>query len=90
LASSIVKRAGEDQKYDQRKLYASVFMSLRVVGTSAKESEVVAAEVTKLANRYIAKSSVVTSRELRRYTATELATYNQSAGYMYMHHRALS
>jgi transcriptional regulator NrdR family protein len=90
LASSLVKRAGVDQKYDQRKLYASVFMSLQLVGVSTKESEVVCDEVTKLVTRFVANGSTITSLELRHFTAKELMSYNQPASYMYMHHRTLS
>lgn len=90
MSSIIVKRGGVDQKFDERKVYASVFASLVAVSTPTKEAELVATEITKIINRWLAEKSHVTSHEIRVQVAHELKDYNHLASYIYDKHRILS
>jgi hypothetical protein len=90
LASALIKRSGNEEKYDVRKLYSSIYMSLLLNCSQQKEAELVAGEVSKLATRHVLAASVCTTHELRVFSAKQLDSYNNSAAYIYTQHRALS
>lgn len=90
MSSIVVKRGGNDEPYDERKLYASIFISLRIVNQSEKESEVIAGEIVKILNRWLENKTHVTSHDIRRHAAIQLKEYNNVAAYVYTHHRSLS
>lgn len=86
----VVKRTGTDQPFDERKLYASLIVSLRVSGHSEKESEVIADDITKTLSRWLGKKTHVTSHDIRLHAAHHLDEYSKLAGYIYKHHRVMS
>jgi transcriptional regulator NrdR family protein len=90
LSSLVVKRGGEDQPFDERKLYASIFISLRIANESEKKAEIIAGEVVTLLKRWLEEKTHVTSRDIRNHAAHQLKEYNQVAAYVYTHHRTLS
>lgn len=90
MSSLVIKTNGTDEAFDERKLYASVFISLRIANESEKKAEIIAGEVVTMVLRYIGKKSHVSSRDLRTHTATQLKEYNHLAAYVYTHHRVLS
>lgn len=86
----VVKRSGEDEAYDERKLYASIYLSLRVANENDKKSEVIAAEIVKILSRWMNGKSHVTAHDIREHAAHHLSEYNPTASYLYKHHRVLS
>lgn len=90
MSSLIVKRSGNDEAYDERKLYASLFISLRIAKESEKEAEIIASEVVKLLSRWLEKKTHVTSHDIRTHATIHLKEYNKVASYLYAHHRMLS
>lgn len=86
----VVKRSGEDEPYDERKLYAGIFLSLRVAGQQEKEAEIIAAEIVKILGRWLEKKGHVTAHDIREHVTHHLAEYNRTASYLYQHHRVLS
>lgn len=90
MSSLIVKRGGIDQPYDERKLYASLVVSLRIANESEKKAEIIASEVVTLLGRWLDKKSHVTSHDIRSHAAFHLKDYNHIAAYIYTHHRTLS
>jgi transcriptional regulator NrdR family protein len=90
LLNLVVKSSGEDQKYDEKKLYASIYASLIVCKSNHKEAELIAAEVTKLMRRWVGTKSHVSSKDLRAEATKKLREYNHVAAYVYAHHRMLS
>ena len=90
MLSLVIKRSGLDQKYDEKKLYASIFASLIVCHISEKEAELISAEITKLMHRWVASKSHVSSHDLRLEASKHLRDYNHLAAYVYVHHRMLS
>ena len=90
MSSIVVKRNGVDQPFDERKLYASLFVSLRIAKETEKTAEVIASEVVKLLKRWLEKKTHVTSHDVRNHAAFHLQEYNPSAAYVYTHHRTLS
>ena len=90
MLNLVVKRTGQDQKLDAKKLYASVYASLIASKVRHKEAELISEEVTKLTRRSIDNKSHVSSHSLRIEAAKHLRDYNNLAAYIYMHHRILS
>lgn len=86
----VVKRDKSDQKFDERKLYASIFLSLRVANESEKKAEIIAAEVVMILKRWLEKKTHVTAHDIRAHAAHHLREYNHIAAYVYTHHRNLS
>lgn len=90
MSNVVVKRGGNDEKFDERKVYASIYASLAAVSVSTKEAELVATEITKLIKRWLGEKSHVSSHEIRVHAAHALQDYNHVAAYLYSKHRVLS
>lgn len=86
----VVKRSGVDEPYDERKLYASVFISLRVANENEKQAEVISSEVVKIVSRWMAGKTHVTAHDIREHASHHLADYSKTAAYLYKHHRVLA
>ncbi len=86
----VVKRDGTDQKFDERKLYASIFLSLRVANEPEKQAEIIAGEIVIVLKRWLEKKTHITARDIRSHASHHLREYNHVAAYIYMHHRTLS
>jgi len=85
----IVKRAGHTEKYDERKLYASVYSASLAVRVPDTTAELVADKVTADVNRWLEKKHEVTSDDLRRKVSEFLDFYNHDAAYIFKHQRNL-
>lgn len=86
----IVKRAGHSEEFDQRKLYASVFSTLRVVGVSDQEAELVSEKVVQYVEQSLASKHEVTSKDILHRATKHLRQFNEDAAYLYEHHRSVS
>lgn len=86
----IVKRHGHSEKYDERKLYASIYNACVATRVSDQEAELVADKVTKLVNDWLEKKHEVTSKDITRVAANHFNSYNSTASYLYEHHRSIS
>ena len=90
MSSLVVKSDGNDEPFDERKLYASLFISLRIANESEKKAEIIAGEVVTMLKRWLHKKTHVTSHDVRSHAAFHLKEYNHVAAYVYTHHRTLS
>lgn len=90
MLSLVIKRRDGDEKFNEKKLYGSVFASLMACRATEKEAELISEEVTKLVRRWVANKSHVSSHDLRLEVAKHLRDYNHIAAYVYTHHRILS
>jgi transcriptional regulator NrdR family protein len=90
LLNLVVKRDGQDQKYDEKKLYGSIYASLIACKSPHKEAELIAEEVTKLVRRWVVNKSHVSSHDIRQEASQHLKDYSHLASYIYLHHRTLS
>lgn len=86
----IVKRAGHNEEYDGKKIYAAVFAACVAVRSQGREAELVAGEVMKDVDRWIADKSSVSSHQIAGQVVRALRLYNGDAAYLYEHHRDLS
>lgn len=85
----IVKRAGHNENYDDRKLYASVFSACQSVREPMGSAELIADRVSKDMAVWIEKKHEVTSNDIRLKAAKHLSVYHPDAAYMYLHHRVI-
>jgi transcriptional regulator NrdR family protein len=86
----IVKRHGHTEAYDERKLYASVFNACTTHRMSDQEAELIAAEVTKQVTDWLGDKHEVTSGDISRIAGQHFNSYNETAAYLYKHHRSIS
>jgi len=85
----IVKRAGHTEKYDERKLYASVYASCLAVKVPIGEAELVADKVVKEVEDCLKDKYELTSGDIFRRCYQHFQVYNPDAAYMYKHHFTL-
>lgn len=85
----IVKRAGHEQPYDSKKLYASIYAACLSVREPVGTAEIVAAEVVESVEKWLEPKHLVTGNDLRRQAAKYLQAINPNAAYLYAHQRVL-
>lgn len=85
----VVKRSGSSETFDSRKIYASVYASCLSVHETTAAAELVAEQVTKQVNEWLAPKTEVTIADLRHVVADRLQKINPHAGFVYQHHRIL-
>ncbi len=85
----IVKRAGHNELYEDRKLYASIFSACQSVREPSGSAELIADKVSKDMALWIEKKYEVTSNDIRHTAAAHLKAYHPDAAYMYLHHRVV-
>lgn len=85
----VVKRAGHEEVYDPRKLYASIYAACLSVREPAGSAEVIASEVVESVEAWLAPKHLVTGNDLRRQAASYLKSINPNAAYLYLHQRVL-
>lgn len=85
----IIKRAGHNELYDERKLYASIFSACQSVRVPEGSAELIADKVVKDVGAWLEKKHEVTSNDLRHNASKHLHAYHADAAYMYQHHRII-
>lgn len=88
--TTIVKRRGHKQEFDERKLYASVFAACLSAHVKHEEVEGIANLVCKEIKKWLDKREEVTSDEIFQQAGKELEHLNKNASFMYLTHRDVS
>ena len=86
----IVKRRGHKEKFDVRKLYASIYAACFSAHVPKEEAEATSNLVTREINKWIDKKKEVSSDEIFRQVGEELGHLNKDAAFMYKTHRDIS
>jgi transcriptional regulator NrdR family protein len=86
----IVKRKGHKEKYDERKVYASVFAACLVLRMTDDEAELIANMVAHEVTQEFKKVKEVNAHKIHEFTAKSLKKYNPSAAYIYDTHKDIS
>ncbi len=86
----IVKRKGHRERYDGRKVYASVYYACRSTHMKHGVCEKTAASVSGGVNKWIRDKKTVTSAQISREAAKRLRKLNANAAFMYETHRDIS
>jgi hypothetical protein len=85
----IVKRAGHNESYDPRKLYASIYAACLSLREPAGSAEIIANEVTSQVESWLQSKHLVTANDIRRQAANQLQAINPDIAYQYLHHRVV-
>lgn len=85
----IVKRAGHEQPYDSKKLYASIYAACLSVREPVGTAEIIASEVVASVEKWLEPKHLVTGNDLRRQATKYLKAINPNAAYLYERQRVL-
>lgn len=88
-AIDIIKRGGDrpTERFDRKKLHASVRAACLSVRCPEGEAEMVADAVCDALEQWLATRPEVTSNDLRRKATETLHRHHPEAAYLYKHHR---
>ena len=83
----IVKRHGHKEKFDERKIYASVYEASHVARLSTKQAEKIASNVSDYLKKWVEKKDSVNAKEIHRETVRELKKHHVEVAFMYETHK---
>jgi len=86
----IVKRRGHRERYDERKVYASVYAACLAAGESESGAEKISAAVSRQVTRAAEEWKTVKSDQIFRLAIVELGKRSPQAVFLYENHRDLS
>lgn len=86
----IVKRRGHRERYDERKVYASVYSACLAAGEPEGSAEKISAAVAREVTRAAAEWKTVRSDQIFRLAIVELGQRSPKAVFLYENHRDLS
>ncbi|MBP6880540.1 hypothetical protein KBC31_02840 [Candidatus Saccharibacteria bacterium] len=90
MKNLIVKRRGQTETFDERKLYASIYSACSALRTPSSEAELIAAEVTERVKQWLNGKHEVTSNDIQLRTNKHLAVLNHEAAYLYDNHDVIN
>jgi transcriptional regulator NrdR family protein len=85
----VVKRRGHTEKFDERKIYASVYEACHVDGMKTEKAEKIAASVTQAIKKKIEKLDKVSSHAIHAEVVKELKKHHADVAYLYEHHKEI-
>jgi transcriptional regulator NrdR family protein len=85
--TEVVKRRGRKEKFDEKKIYGSVYAACHVAHMGERNCESVAAFVTKKVKTELKKKKTVTSKEIAKRVAENLKRKSKDAAFLYKTHR---
>ncbi|MBI4009730.1 MAG: hypothetical protein HY361_00850 [Candidatus Aenigmarchaeota archaeon] len=86
----VVKRRGHKEKFDERKLYGSVYAACKVANMGERGCEGVASHVTKKVKDDLRKKKIVNSSNIANLAKKHLRMKNKDAAFIYETHRDIS
>ena len=86
----VVKRRGYKEKFDEKKVYGSIYYACRSAQLNEKESEEISEKVIKDLKKWLKGKKEITSQEIFITVITILEKYNSDVAFLYETHRDLS
>ncbi len=86
----IVKRKGQSEEFDEKKVYASVYSAARANGLTEKDSEKLAERIAKQIKKWIGNKKSIDSKSIFKQVVTLLKKQNKEAAFLYETHRDVS
>lgn len=83
----VVKRRGHKEKFDERKIYASVYESCHAAGLTTQQAEKMGAKIADQIKKTVEKKDMVNAHEIHQEVARALTKMNRDAGFMYETHK---
>ena len=88
--TQIIKRRGHKQKFDERKLYASIYAGCLSANIEKEEAAATSNLVVRELNRWLDEKKEITSNQIFSKVGEELGHLNKEASFMYTTHRDIS
>lgn len=86
----IVKRKGHKERYDERKVYASVFAACMTLRMSDEESELIAHMVAHEVSEEFKDVHEVSAHSIHNFVVKSLKKFNKDVAYMYETHKDIN
>ena len=86
----IVKRKGHKERFDERKVYASVFATCMTLRMSDEEAEMIANMVAHDVGHEYKDVHEVSAHSIHKFVVQCLEKYNKDIAYIYDTHRDIS
>lgn len=83
----IFKRRGKKEKFDEKKLYASVYSACIDCDLSGTEAERISEEITNGVKKFLKGRKKVNSTEIFGFVVQKLAREHEAVAFMYETHR---
>lgn len=86
----VIKRKGHKEKFDEKKLFASIYSAARISGLQEQKAEKVASKVLKQVIKSFKGKTPLTSDFISKQTIKSLKKINKEIAFMYETHRDIS
>ena len=86
----VIKRKGHKEKFDERKVYGSVYAACKICEMPEKNCEKIAKSVSKGIKSMVKKKNIVSSEDIFRNVVKILKKHHKDAAFMYETHRDVS
>ena len=86
----IVKRAGHEETFDERKLYASVYAACLSAHVEDKKAEKIADKVAKAVKKRVTTKVCVDSSQIHKQAFAALNKHDKNAAFMYDTHKDIA
>lgn len=86
----VIKRRGHKEKYDEKKVYASVYAACQTCEMHEKQCEKMAGAVTKQITSLIRKHKILDSEDISKNVIKMLKKKDKDAAFMYETHLDVS
>ena len=83
---TVVKRRRHREKFDEKKLYASIYSACMSAGYTESNCEQIAERISKKVESIIKKKRSIKSIEISRIVFVELETINKRLAFFYEQH----
>lgn len=83
MIPTVVKRKGRKEKFDERKVYASVYSVCMSKYMNALKCENLANKITKIVSRWLKNKQEISSTEIRKKIRLELRKQGRDLVYHY-------
>lgn len=87
---TIVKRRGHQEKFDERKVYASVYAACLATHRDERKSEKHAREISAGVKDWLKNKETITSDEIFEKVIELFEKYDKLAAFLYKTHRDIS
>jgi transcriptional regulator NrdR family protein len=84
--TNIVKRRGHKEKFDEKKVYGSVYAACASAHYPEGKCEKIADQITKKVKKFVASKKAVTSEDLRNKIESELKKKDKELCFYYEQH----
>ena len=86
----IIKREGREERFDERKVYASCYAACLNAQIEHKQAEKICEKVAKDVKAHISRKTCVSSSHIFRAVITAMKKHDKNAAFMYETHRDIA